>query len=322
MARDIQEVRIELPAGGKTFVARGNVRVQLQQAPAWLVNGVGASLNVVADYLEGGGQPDRADSLKQSLYFGAGAGTRQVELGFAQWRGSTDQWGDANADDGPVSKLIELDQTIAAERVDSTRPAKLEFGDFSSDSTARYDPLTVVPGDSDLRFDATEQVSTLRASLQFVESMDLSEPIETAGRAANEYLLNPIIDGSKQPLDLPLPIDATETLSYEQLRQTVDAGVVNEGLAATLPVALEPGERVLRTVYRGAEAADLEGLLRQGVLQRDDTDRVVLERVGNQAAEFTDEYALKGGSVQRLHPATDKAFEVFLRLGEYNDPTI
>lgn len=317
MATDLSEVTIDLP-DGSTFVAKGNIVVQSKQSPAWLVSGVGQSLNIVRRFVDGGGQDGRADSLRQGLYFGTGGGVRVHEIGFDQWEGNTDTWGDASASDGPVSKLCELDHKLASVRIDSTRPATLSFAEFSP--TGRYDPLSVVPDDVSLIFDGQERASSFRTSVQLAESMDLRETIEQAGRAANDFVLNPVIDGAKAALDLPLPLDATDQLSFEQLRRTVDAGVVNDGLPSSLPVALEPGERLLTTVYRGDKASELEGLLRQGVLEKDGADRVVLEAVGNSFTEFTDEYVLKGGSVERVHPATDKAFQVALRLGQYEDP--
>lgn len=166
--------RLTLPAGD-VFRVRKNVETTLDQQTQFLFNGGTQALALYKQFVENGGQQDRADSLKQSATLGAGAGTRTIQVRGTQYVDSQDAWGSASASDSATTKRDVFDQALATADIDSENPATLELGEFSTGG--QFDPLPVVILQSSITTDTTQEASSLGVSLECMETASLDDII-------------------------------------------------------------------------------------------------------------------------------------------------
>jgi len=164
-------VKIVLPNSGGTFVAKGDLKVEITQTPQWLFNGL-QEIFAAADQLSGS-----SGALTEQVFQGAGSKVRTFNVELTQWEGSTDTWGNANADDDIIQKMQELDHALATTRITSDATASLEVGEYSS--AGKYDPVSVVPGEVSLPVDFSEDTSSFRATVTWIDAVDLTQDIHT-----------------------------------------------------------------------------------------------------------------------------------------------
>jgi hypothetical protein len=161
---------MELP-NGDVFVGSGGLSVQIAQTPQWLFSGL-QEIFAAADGIQGS-----SGALTEQVFQGAGSKIRTFTVNFAQFTGSTQSWGDANADDDITTKMQTLDHALATTRITSDSPAKLEFGEYSD--AGKYSAIAVVPGETTLLVDFGEQTSHFEPELQWLDAVDLSETLHT-----------------------------------------------------------------------------------------------------------------------------------------------
>lgn len=176
----LPDFKLTLP-DGSVFEASGELSYTFDTESNFLFSGLQNSLALYEQYVSGdGGQPGRSDSIKQGVFLGSGAGVHRIEVSFDQYKGSTEQWGSANQSDSALTKLLVLDRAINKQRIDTDSPATLEIGEYSD--AGQYNPLTVVIKQANLAYDARDQSSKFRGSMDFWESTSLEEASQSLQR--------------------------------------------------------------------------------------------------------------------------------------------
>jgi len=166
------KVKWELPNSGGTFVAKGDLKVEITQTPQWLFNGL-QEIFAAADELSGS-----SGALTEQVFQGAGSSVRAFNIEFVKWQGETGtSFGGADDDDDIIVKMQELDHALATTRITSDAPATLEFGEYSS--AGKYNPVSVVPGEVTLPVDFSENTSSFRATVTWIDAVDLTQDIHT-----------------------------------------------------------------------------------------------------------------------------------------------
>jgi len=166
------KVEMTLP-DGTTFVGTKNISVTESQQPFWLFDGAKRlrTLGEAAGLVE---------SDTSQAFVGSGSRVRTFTVEFVQFEGSTDSWGDAASSDDVLVKLNEFGNELANADVDSTNPATLEYGEYTSGGT--HSALTVVPGEVTLpaEFGVEQSATTARPTIQWLDAADLDSVIHSA----------------------------------------------------------------------------------------------------------------------------------------------
>lgn len=164
-------VQMDLP-NGDSFVGTGNLTVVEEQTPAWLIGGGFGEIIAATNQVFGG------DNYSEQVFLGAGSKVRQWRVDFTNWEGNTDTWSGAQSDDDVIVKLQALANSLATQGITSTNVATLSFGEYSSSGT--YSPQSVVPGAISLPLELGEEPSTFRASIEWVDAVDLDQVLHSA----------------------------------------------------------------------------------------------------------------------------------------------
>ncbi|QRY26356.1 hypothetical protein [Halobacterium sp. BOL4-2] len=141
-------------------------------------SGVGSELaQAVIGQFDG---DDLGEGIRQTLTMDIGMGRHVITTDFRAFTGSPHQWGDGSGNplfdatgDDIHAQLAVLDKYLNTTRLDSTNPAFLDIGEYSSDG--RYDTLEVVPRNPNIRFDASSESSTADGSIDWVETQTLAD---------------------------------------------------------------------------------------------------------------------------------------------------
>lgn len=279
---NVNGIRITLP-NGQEYRGRGNLQVQIEHQPNWLLSGGNSVIGVAANvFKEIGGNGGRVKTPLATGHLGAAGGSRTFEIAFDQWEGNTDSWGPADPDDSVDEKMAVLDTEVARASVDSLSPATLEFGPFSSTSS-RYDPIPVVLGQLSPSLDFESQTSVFRSRVTCIETVNLGEPIDGEGGVTEDYRLTPA--GASTPR-IPIAADTLGagrrgTGEQTQGRATaasplVDTNGTTGGDPTTLATKVLPTSLRLRGAFRGANAAELADRLKTEFLANDAVNEVDL----------------------------------------------
>ncbi|AFH22021.1 hypothetical protein OSG_eHP14_00205 [environmental Halophage eHP-14] len=163
----LDKVQMTLP-NGKTFEGSDNIEVVESQQPFWLFDGA-QRLRTLGEAV------GFVDNDTSQAYIGSGTRVRSWTVSFIQWEGSTDSWGDSTSDDDVTQKLCEFGQELANSSIDSTNPATLEYGEYTS--SGEQSELTVVPGEVTLpvSFGPGESATTFQPQIQWLDSTALNE---------------------------------------------------------------------------------------------------------------------------------------------------
>jgi len=158
---------------GTVFEATKNISVTESQQPFWLFDGaqrlrtLGEAVGVV-------------DNDTSQALIGSGSRVRTFTVEFTQFQGSADGWGSTADGDDVLVKLNAFGQALANAGIDSTDPATLEYGEYTS--TGAQSALAVVPGEVSLpaEFGAEQSATTFRPSIQWIDAADLDSVIHSA----------------------------------------------------------------------------------------------------------------------------------------------
>lgn len=162
--------------GEQRFVAEGNLEFTHGITNQFFVDGAAGALAGFEQFFDQIGQDLMGDSLKQQLFLGMGSGAHEITIEFTTWQGDTREWGGFGSDASPTTKLQALNRALSTTRITSDSPATLEIGEYSSSGS--YNPLPVVVKESTLTFSSREQASSFDGHIQFIESADVSDPID------------------------------------------------------------------------------------------------------------------------------------------------
>ena len=164
------------------FHFTGNLEVTPSLRTGYLIGGRGSAVNNILSQAVGAGE-----SKRKQFFLEAGGGAHTVEVNFSGWEGS-ETWGDpdepvgskANATgEQPVSQIDVLMQYLITAQIDSTNPAKLEYGEYSS--SGRFEPLDVViEGPQMTR--AAEDGSWFDGTITFIAAADIRELLDAQSR--------------------------------------------------------------------------------------------------------------------------------------------
>ncbi|QLG47890.1 hypothetical protein [Natrinema halophilum] len=140
--------------------------------------------STVLDLIQNETDADVGDGLRQELSWDIGGGIHAVTLDFKGYTGSSHRWGDTGNGGTPTdatgedlhAQMAVLDRYLNTATIDSTNPAILEVGEYSS--PGRYGPLQVVPENPNMMFDSTEQSSVFDGSITWVETVTLNQSID------------------------------------------------------------------------------------------------------------------------------------------------
>jgi hypothetical protein len=162
--------RLELP-NGAAFEASVNITSQIAQEPVYLFEG---GRNATALF----GEASNSDQ-SGAVYAGTGATIRTFEIQFAQYEGSTDEWGplDTAQEHAMETYRDVFDDALEQVQITSQDPATLEQGEYSA--SGRLHPVTVVVLNSELTVDYTQETSLMTGTLRLGDAADLRE-VETA----------------------------------------------------------------------------------------------------------------------------------------------
>ncbi|MDF9748357.1 hypothetical protein [Natrinema salsiterrestre] len=183
---EIQNAEIGGSTVDGTFVFPSDIMVEFEtrtqeffQSEGTLATGA----STILDYLAEQTDVDAA-SIRQELSFDIGGGIHAITLDFRGYTGSPHQWGDTG--DGGTktdatgedlhAQMAVFDRYLNAARIDSTNPALLEVGEYSTEG--RYSPLQVVPENPNVMFDSEEESSVFDGSVTWVETVDLQQSID------------------------------------------------------------------------------------------------------------------------------------------------
>lgn len=147
-------------------------------------------VSTVLDYI-GDGESGAGQGIRQELSFDAGGGIHAITVDFSGATATPHQWGDTGDGGTPTdatgedihAQMAVLDKYLNSATIDSDNPAILEVGEYSA--AGRYGALNVVPENPNMTFNAGEQSSVFDGSITWVETVDLSDPLD-AGEA-EEY---------------------------------------------------------------------------------------------------------------------------------------
>jgi len=168
----LDTVKMTLP-NGKVFEGSNNIEVTETQLPLWLFDGA-KKLRTLGEVI------GAVDNDTSQAYIGSGTRVRSWTVSFAQFEESTDSWGDSASTDDIIQKLAEFGQELANSSIDSTSPATLEYGEYTS--AGEHSALTVVPGEVTLpvAFGPGESASTFQPEIQWLDAADLDSVIHGA----------------------------------------------------------------------------------------------------------------------------------------------
>jgi len=173
-----------------TFVFPSDMVVEFETRTQQFFQSEGTISSVasaVLDQISEQTDTDIGEGLRQELSFDIGGGIHAITLDFRGYTGSPYQWGDTGNGGTPTdatgedlhAQMAVLDRYLQS-RIDSTTPAILEVGEYSSEG--RYSPLQVVPENPNMVFDSTEQSSVYEGSITWVETVDLEQTIDGSKR--------------------------------------------------------------------------------------------------------------------------------------------
>lgn len=123
------------------------------------------------------------ESRRDEVKIDGGAGVAGLRIDFDGWEGSDAQWGSSAAaglsrtsatGQSPIQQISVLFHYLIESNIDSTNPAKLEWGEFSD--AGLYDPLQVAPEEPTLP-KSREESSSFSGSITFVSVSDLSNSL-------------------------------------------------------------------------------------------------------------------------------------------------
>ncbi len=182
----IQNAEIDGQTVDGTFVFGSDIRVGFEVRTQEFFQSEGVlpvAASTILDWFAEQTDVD-GDGLRQELSFDVGAGIHAITLDFKGYTGSPHQWGDSGAGGTPTdatgedlhAQMAVFDRYLNAARIDSTNPAILEVGEYSTEG--RYGPLQVVPENPDVMFDSTQQSSLYDGSVTWVETVDLQQTID------------------------------------------------------------------------------------------------------------------------------------------------
>lgn len=156
----------------------------------------------ITDYLGKGGSniiavlSDLVDSglldggNNQQFAVTLGGGEHVVSISAEVQQGSPNRWGTGDGDGvtdktggHPVAQLQLLDRVLQQTKIDSTNPATVEVGEYSS--SGQYEPIRVVPENPNGIFDAETETSSATIDIRFVEIATLLQPIDAQERGAD-----------------------------------------------------------------------------------------------------------------------------------------
>jgi len=166
----LDRVEMDLP-NGDSFHAEGNLEIIETQQPFYLVDGFERLRTL-------GEQAPWTGNDTGQVFIGSGARVRTWTIQFTEWEGNVTTWGSASGNnDGVLTKLNELGQSLATAGIDGTNPATLAYGEYSSGGT--YSPQTVVPGEVQLPVEFTPDgsPSSFRPSIEWRDATDVNDAI-------------------------------------------------------------------------------------------------------------------------------------------------
>lgn len=157
-----------------------NIEIVPGMRTGFLLDNRGSTVNSVVSESTGQGE-----SKREGIFLDLGGGVRSVEISFAGWSGSDEQWGNTGdatsvtqTDATGAAALTQLEvlfQYLAVSEIDSRNPATLAYGEHHSGGL--YEPLDVVL-ESPQGTRSSEESSTFNGTLTFLSVRSLEQAID------------------------------------------------------------------------------------------------------------------------------------------------
>lgn len=181
----IQNAEIDGQTVDGVFVFSDGVQVEYETRTDSFFQSEGTTATVVSTIL-GYLDSDLSENIRGELSFDIGGGIHAVSIDYQGFEGSPNQWGDtgdpttstptdATGEDVHAQMAV-FDKYLNSTTIDSRNPAILEVGEYSS--AGRYDPLLVVPENPNAIFNSDEQSSVFDGSVTWVETQDITAPLD------------------------------------------------------------------------------------------------------------------------------------------------
>lgn len=170
---------------GTVFRTRKLNQISHDTTPLYKIDGFQTFITIYNNYIDQGGQDGRADSNMSGLFAGFGAGIHTVRIQFIKNKGDGETWGGSDTSEGGddiLSILQTLNRAITTKRADSESPAILQVGEYSD--SGKYNPIPVAIGETQLPLNPQdiEEVSVFTGSLEFYDSVDLTQAVSSVAR--------------------------------------------------------------------------------------------------------------------------------------------
>lgn len=170
-----------------TFVFPDGISVEYESRTQefYASQGTGAVvIESVLEYLDVANESELRGEFSVDL----GAGVHAITIDFVGFEGSPHQWGDSGSGGTPTdatgedvhAQMAVFDKYLDAASLDSTNPAVLEVGEYST--AGRYEPLNVVPENPNVVFDSEERSSVFDGSVTWVSVIDASAALDLGQR--------------------------------------------------------------------------------------------------------------------------------------------
>lgn len=170
----------------------GGLTIEHQTRTGYVVSGQGSSVNAFIGDLLGN------KSNTKGVYTSPGGSQFTTTIEFSSWSGSGGQWGDTGnggsktdaTGDGPLEQIHVLSYWLRNIAIDSlpswasnvsAGPATLEVGEYTAESSTRYDPLPVVLETPTFRH-GSQNPSSFSGTITCIEAADLSKAWDAAVR--------------------------------------------------------------------------------------------------------------------------------------------
>lgn len=168
---------------GTEYRAKEDIVVRHRATPLYKLDGQQNLVTIYNEFVSEGGDPNNQDTNYQGAFVGFGAGVHTIEIEIHSFKGSGENWGDADTSAGgdePITLMQTLLHDIVTKQADSSAPVTLEVGEFSA--SGKYDPIKAAIGDVNLPKDFRENPSTFRGTIEFFDAVDLQQAVSSAAR--------------------------------------------------------------------------------------------------------------------------------------------
>jgi hypothetical protein len=170
------------------FAFNDQLRYEFETRTERFVEASGVTSDVadtLIDWLSANGGP--GDSLRQVIALDIGSGAHAVTLDLSN-TAAMGRWGDSGnggtmgdaTGESVHDRLSVLDRYFQTTRMDSTNTPILEIAEYSEDG--RYAPLSVIPEQPVMSFDAREQTTVFDIDLTLIEVASIDQALDTTNQ--------------------------------------------------------------------------------------------------------------------------------------------